>query len=96
MLLEFAPGIFKRLIHAATSRSRMHNFFDRNFRSPPVISSHVVAHVALGGDADQLAALFIAACHFSALTLMSVWCFFAAILSLVIYAYFNQELRVEP
>ena len=41
-------------------------------------------------------ASFIAAYHFSALTLVSVWCFFAAILSLVIYAYFNQELRVEP
>jgi hypothetical protein len=59
VLVEFASGLFKRFIHAATGGRGAHDFFNRNFRSPPVISRHATTHIALGDDADQTTAWFL-------------------------------------
>ena len=52
MLLERAAGILNGLVQPATSRSGVHNFFDRHLRSPPVIRRDVMAHIALGHDTN--------------------------------------------
>jgi hypothetical protein len=52
MLLELAAGIPEGLVHPTTSRSGVHNFFDRHLRSPPVIRRNVMAHIALGHDTN--------------------------------------------
>lgn len=59
VFVEFATGIFKRLIHAATYGRGTHNCFNRNFRSPTIMRRHTVAQVAFGHDAEQAAAFFI-------------------------------------
>lgn len=56
---EVCVCILKRLIRSAACRCEVHNSFDWNLRRPPVISSHVMANVALGNDADQLATVLI-------------------------------------
>ncbi len=60
------------------------------------VSCFFSSHKTINIFGVLLLASFLAAYHFSRVTLVSVWCFFAAILSLVIYGYFNQEVRADP
>lgn len=59
MFVEFPARFFNRLIRATTRRRGLHDLFDANFGSAPVVSRHAATHVALGDDADQLEAFCI-------------------------------------
>ena len=55
MLVEFPAYFFNRLTRTTPDQADkgLHDLFDTNFRSAPVISHHAATHVALGDDADQ-------------------------------------------
>jgi hypothetical protein len=59
MLIEFAPGRLKGVVHATAGGHGAHYLSYRYFRGPPVISRHVVTNVALGHYSNQTPALLV-------------------------------------
>ena len=71
-----------------------------HFYSGPVMSLYLIAtcvssmlasHWLIRAFGVLVLVTFVAAYAIHAATLVSVWCFFAAILSLIVYAYFRRE-----